>query len=379
MFFNLTNLTTTTNILGGVTSDKDKAIQAATNKPTTIALPLYNVVSLSLLVAILIIGVFGNSLIIYVFGYKKRRQIKRFENFLLLLAVVDLIASFVIPMSFFYLTATDFKRWDFGETGCHIIPSLLQMSITVSHGVLILISYERYHNLVKPFNSRIGKHFIVAWLFFVVVLSVGLVSPYMMTLTVQKFEMYNIQTCMPDAGRTDLVMLSSSLQVIRDFLAIGIMALLNQRMTHALTKQQDYINWKRDKMSQKGRKLLRLIIIIFSGLTLPVDLFQMAVYSIVSARVSLSPSTFEAVSHINTFLNILQTSNSMVNIFIYSRMHDMFQLEWCKSSLTTVRRKFTFSGGAQMSTEKECSSNKGDLSAETSCHSRNSSNLIHYS
>lgn len=322
---------------------------------------------------------FGNSLIIYVFAYKKRRQIKRFEKFLLLLAVSDLMASLVIPASFFYLTATDFKRWDFGETGCRIIPSLLQISITVSHGVLLLISYERYHSLVKPFNSRIGILFIVGWLVAVVLLSVGLVSPYMMSLTVRKFDQYNIQTCMPDAQeKINLLMLSSALQVVRDVLAIGAMALLNQRMTHALTKQEHYVNWRRDKMSQKGRKLLRLVIIIFSSLTLPVDLFQLVFYSLVMADVNLV-SAFVALSHLNTVLNILQTSNSMVNIFIYSRMHDMFQLEWCKSRLVkTVRRKFTLNDGGQTGTEVEYLTNKSNSSAEASCHSchsRNSSNF----
>ena len=362
---NDTYISNTTTMIASMISDK----------PTTITLPPYNVVSMSVLVSLLIIGVFGNSLIIYVFAYKKRRQIKRFEKFLLLLAVSDLMASLVIPMSFFYLTATDFKRWHFGETGCRIIPSLLQISITVSHGVLLLISYERYHSLVKPFNSRIGIFFIAGWLVAVVLLAVGLVSPYMMSLTVRQFGEYNIQTCMPDAQeKINLLMLSSTLQVVRDFLAIGTMGFLNQRMTHALTKQENYINWKRDKMSQKGRKLLRLVIIIFSSLTLPVDLFQLVFYSLVMANVNLLPA-FEALSHINTFFNILQTSNSMVNIFIYSRMHDMFQLEWCKSHvIKTVRRKLTMNG-RQLGTEVEYLTNKSNSSAEASVHSRNSSNF----
>ena len=347
-------------------------------KATILTIPVYNVVSLSILVAIFLIGVFGNSLIIYVFGYKKQRQIKRFENFLLLLAVVDLTASLVIPTSFFYLTATNFKRWDFGEAGCRIIPSLLQISITVSHGVLILISYERYHNLVKPFQARIGKLTIAGWIFFIVALSIGLVLPYMKTLTVMNFDEYNIQTCIPNTVEMiDILMFSSSLQVLRDVLAIGIMALLNQRMTHALTKQQSYINWRRDKMSQKGRKLLRLIIIIFSALTLPVDLFQMSIYAIVMSGMNISTTTFQTISHVNTFLNILQTSNSMVNIFIYSRMHDMFQLEWCKKSLKTVRRKMSVIGTSRRSNsfanESEGLSRwKGGSSAETSFHSQSS-------
>ncbi|XP_066913717.1 neuropeptide Y receptor type 6-like [Clytia hemisphaerica] len=316
-------------------------IMTRINQPIRIS--PFNLVTMSLLVAIMIIGCFGNSVIIYVFAYKRREQIKRFERFLLLLAVVDLTASLVIPSSFFYLTATDFRRWDFGETGCRIIPSLLQMSITISHGVLILISYERYHTLVKPFNPRIGRPIILVWLLFFVFLSIGLMFPYMKTLTIIVNEHYQIKTCMPDAQRISLLMLSSSLQVLRDIFAIGIMAILNQRMNHALTKQQRDLTWKREKMSRKGRALLRRVIVIFSGLTLPVDIFQAVFYSLVFAGVPLSKTSFKVLSHINTLLNILQMGNSMVNIFIYSRMHDMFQLQWCRATTRSNahRRRIT--------------------------------------
>jgi len=327
-----------------------------------IKLSVYDLINMSILVAIMIIGVFGNTLIVYVFGWKRRSRIKRFENFLLLLAVVDLVASFVIPMSFFYLTSTKFKRWDFGETGCRIIPSLLQISITLSHGVLILISYERYHTLVKPFQERIGRLAICIWLLFVIVLSVGLVAPYMITFTVYESEAFRIKTCMPDAEKIDYLMLSSFLQVLRDILAIGGMVLLNQRMNHALTKQHRNVNWSRDKMSRKGRKLLLRIIIIFSALTIPVDLFQATFYSMIMAEVPITQDLYQVLTHVNTFLNIVQTSNSMVNVFIYSRMHDMFQLQWCLPQQKRRQRRNTCLTETEYLTNKTVSRQSSYLS-----------------
>ena len=104
---------------------------------------------MALIVAIVCIGIPGNAFVIYVFGWRKktkmnmkergRRDRNRFEFLLLLLSCIDLISLLLVPPIFFYLTMAKFKVWHFGKVACKIVPSLLQITISLSQGMLVCI------------------------------------------------------------------------------------------------------------------------------------------------------------------------------------------------------------------------------------------------
>ena len=300
------------------------------NQLSSIRFSYLNVAVMIVMIGILTIGVAGNTLVIYIFGIKSRKQITRFERFLLVLGLIDWISSFMIPLSFLYLTVTDFRDWHFGYGGCKVIPSLLQVSVTISQGVLIAISYERYHTLVNPFNDKLSKYKLATWASFVLLMAFVLVAPYMETMKVHEDQYYRKKTCAPDNNMYDIIMLSASLNLFRDIVALCIMSFIGYRINQALIKQHDKLTWEREKMSRKGRKILRMVIIVFAVLTIPVDLFQVVYYAVILSGISISPECFNIIVSVNTILNIVQTANSVVNVFIYSRVHQTFRLSSCE-------------------------------------------------
>ena len=134
-----------------------------------------DLVAVVIMCGIFLIGVIGNLMVIYIFGVKPGKSRKRFESFLLTLGVIDLISSIIVPFPFVYLTVTDYQVWHFGKLGCKIIPSFLQISVTVSQGVLIMISYERYQAIVHPLSIRLTAKKIILW--FHVVIGLAVIVP----------------------------------------------------------------------------------------------------------------------------------------------------------------------------------------------------------
>ena len=307
--------------------------------PVTLSGP--DVLALMLLVLTCVFGLLGNSLVILVFGYRNRRKRSRFEAFLLLLAAVDLITSILIPSSFIYLTVTGMRSWHFGHFGCKLLPSLLHISITVSQGTLLLISWERYRTLVYPFEDRLKKRYIAVWMMFISLVSLFLVSPYMSTLDLVDDPTYHTRTCVPSSKKLPTLMLSASLTLLRDIVAMTMMCIVCHRMNVALSKNWSGCMYDRKAYSAKGRRMLRVVIFVFTALTLPVDIFQVTVYSIFLSPTGLQVSqhAFSSIQVVNTFLNILQASNSSVNAFIYSKMHKNFKKQMRCFSCRRYRSK----------------------------------------
>ena len=269
----------------------------------------FDIFIIAMLVFVMLMGVSGNTLVIYVFGISKKK--KRFERFLLTLAVLDFLSSILIPLTFLYLTATRFRRWDFGEVGCKIIPTFLRITVSVSQGVLIMISYERYHSIVKPFQQKISNFKLIIFFCTVLLVSVILAVPYMMTFHILVSYDYGIKTCIPDARKHKTLIVAASLLLIRDIFAISSMEFFRNRIYHSLMKKQRHSSWNCKQGSQKGRKILFMVIVVFSALTLPLDIFQFIFYMFANfANSTLLAGTYDVLVMVNTILNLIQMSNS---------------------------------------------------------------------
>ena len=293
---------------------------------------IIDVTIMALSTSTFVLGVCGNALVMYVFGYMRGKQRSRFESFLLLLAVNDLISSIIIPSTFFYLTATAFRSWHFGTVGCKVIPSLLHVSVTISQGILILISYERYRAIVHPFKRKVPHWQVSLGIILTVLLSVVFAAPYIHLLKIFRNDDYNVETCLP-GGKNGILMLSATFTLVRDIMAIFLMTYLGYRMNHTLTRTFTNSTLNRAQFTSRGRKLLKVVITVFCLLTLPLDIFKVGVYSIIMAQVYIPETVYKYIIIGNTFLNILQASNSVVNVFIYSKMHSF------KENLTCRRKK----------------------------------------
>lgn len=309
-----------------------------------------DVIHMVLLVSIFVVGVAGNVLVIYIFGIKAGTKRKRFEAFLLVLGIVDFISSTVVPLSFLYLTITNYQEWHFGLTGCKIIPSLLQISITVSQGVLILICYERYQAIVHPFTKRLSLLQVALWLIFICILATILSIPYAMTLEIVQDDYYKIRTCTPDSNQGGTLLASACVNLLKDVSAAFILIYLSYHMRLCLVKEYTNITWNRSHFSEKGRRLMILVIVVFLLLTFPVDIYRVGVLSLFLCKVEISQTAYNTIVMCNTFLNILQMCSSVVNVFIYSKVHQNFLLN-LPSCLKKRKQSFPNSNGSGIGTE----------------------------
>ena len=111
---------------------------------------LYEVTVPVLYGIVTMLGVIGNSLVIYVIVSKER--MRTVTNFLLLnLAIADLSFVVVIPSSTAYVFAAN--RWPFGDVACRLMHYLINVTAYVTVYTLVLISVIRYMTIVHTTST----------------------------------------------------------------------------------------------------------------------------------------------------------------------------------------------------------------------------------
>ncbi|XP_066932464.1 type-1 angiotensin II receptor B-like [Clytia hemisphaerica] len=292
-----------------------------------------------------LLGTFGNLLVTYVFMWKKRRMRKPFESLLSILAVVDMFASMVVPVLFIYGAITKYRRWHFGYIGCKMISSFFPISVTLSQGILVLISYERYKSIKAPFERSLRQSFILVWMLITFVIGLILVSPYVYVLELVTSDQYGINTCIPSEKETSIMLLYSIGNVIRDFGATFVMITLGRMSNNVLKRSNTQLNadmtqftdGPRCRNMEKARKMLIVVVIVFSTCVIPLDVFQFIVYILYHVGVTFSKRAYETVLTFNSVLSVLQIMNSATNVVIYSRMHKDFTRSLFSNARKTLR------------------------------------------
>ena len=97
-----------------------------------------------------IIGFIGNVLVIRI--VHKTREMHTTTNYLLVnLAFSDIVTILMVPF-FFFSSLNGYLSDEFGKLVCKFLP-IGEISITVSSLTLTVLAVERYHALLKPFNT----------------------------------------------------------------------------------------------------------------------------------------------------------------------------------------------------------------------------------
>lgn len=81
---------------------------------------------------------------------------------------------------------------------------------------------------------------------------------------------------------------------------------------------------RRLRKAERARRMLMIIAIVFSICVLPLDIFRLILYTCFKAGVKPSAEDYKVILSFNTFLNILQITNSATNVVIYSKMQKSF-------------------------------------------------------
>jgi len=109
------------------------------------------VVLISLYVIIFVLGVAGNSLVVYIVA--ARRTMQSITNiFIANLAVSDIIMC-LLAVPFTPLSGL-LQSWPFGEALCHLVPMTMGVSVHVSTLTSTAIAVDRYFVIVYPFKPR---------------------------------------------------------------------------------------------------------------------------------------------------------------------------------------------------------------------------------
>lgn len=122
---------------------------------------------------IFLIGITGNSLVVYVVCRKKSMQSVT-NLFIMNLALSDILMCLLAvpftPISFFQ------EYWILGEFLCHLIPFSLTISVYVSTLTSLAIAIDRYFVIVHPFKPRmkLGVCLLLIGVIWIVSISISL-------------------------------------------------------------------------------------------------------------------------------------------------------------------------------------------------------------
>lgn len=134
-------------IPGNVTFDENLILQQLNNDEAFLLLPVTAYV-----LALMVVGIFGNLLVLYIYKFRFRRSSSR--AFILCLAMLDLVTCiFGIP---FHIMDINFPYLFVWDIPCKVLCYFLTSTIFSAVFVLVLISIERYRKICLPFEKQIS-------------------------------------------------------------------------------------------------------------------------------------------------------------------------------------------------------------------------------
>ena len=308
---------------GNMSNDSMTTLQKPSIEST--AMSFSNKLAMVAFCGILIIGIFGNSFVIYTFGFKfKKRTVT--ETLLLNLAIVDLLASIINPLLYIYWIMTRFSRWDFGIVGCKILPPIAPISTTASTAIIIIICIDRYRSIVTPFKKRLSITQVNILSASGVLASILFYLYYIMALAVVPGG-----NCQVDkVGSKSYSVPNVTITLFWDVIYILVFVPANARIfTHLRGNyrlKSDTRQWQRRKrVNRRVMRMLFAVGLIFALLVFPKDILHLTFT--ISWMFPSGIDRSDLLVTMNSWFKVLQVSNSCVNVFIYSQMHERFKQE----------------------------------------------------
>ena len=271
---------------------------------------------------IFIVGVCGNLLVCSLFKNKVKVRSTEIENLIYYLAYVDLVASIVNPVVWTYWTVTHHKVWHFGQIGCKILPSLTRILVSVSMGIISLITVDRYYVICRPYEERIARWKIKVALVLVVVFSVAIDIPYIFHQEVKPGRTCGVQNVSLQSFIYPIIVCLISRDVAFAFMFCGtvykIRGVLNDHQKKEAVKQL-----RKEKSLSRVTVMLTVMATIFMFLVFPRDVLHIVYFTSWLTPPGLPFN--KTILDVNSALKVLHMTNSVVNVFIYSRLHGKFR------------------------------------------------------
>ena len=286
-------------------------------------LDTYDIIIVVVFALIFIGGVIGNSIVIYLFRFKSNKKRSIMEDMIIYLAVVDLLVSIFAPALFIYWTITFETEWHFGYIGCKILPAFSRVGITMSTGIILIMAIERCRALSQPFKERYTRRTINVALFITFMLSLATESPY----TIYEDVIKNSTCELPTSLRTEGVIAGLCIYSLRDIICIAVFVISFYRIYTVLYDKESLLCLREQKSFTKKKKIFKLLVTmatVFMIFMLPRDIYHIVlVLSFWTSPPGIPWN--ETAMDVNSFLKMLQTCNSIANVFIYAHLHGSFR------------------------------------------------------
>ncbi|XP_061159662.1 neuropeptide Y receptor Y2, like [Syngnathus typhle] len=251
-----------------------------------IRLPGVQVVLIVAYTAIILLGLVGNSLVIYViYRFKTLRTVTNF--FIANLAVADLLVNALcLPFTLVYTLQGE---WHFGAALCFLVPFAQGLAVHVSTLTLNVIALDRHRCIIHHLETRMRKvtcFWVIAatWL-----LSAALASPLAIFREYGSVTLsgHSIQVCTEKwpGSSTDGTVYSVSMLVLQYFLPLSIISFAYTRIWSKLRRHVSPAEGKGDGASAgserhrrhcKATKMLVTMVVVFAVSWLPYHAFQLA-------------------------------------------------------------------------------------------------------
>ena len=284
------------------------------------------IIGQNILWIILPLGAVGNLLIIAYFlkinFAKKLSKMSIYHFLIILLAVVDLFTSVTtsIIIHQFYKTT-----WHMGTFMCQVgYPFLMSVLTFISCWILVLLSYERYRSISKPFERRATKckYSIVilaiiafCWLSFI---------PFTLKTRVIVDEEQNIRCAdgMQYFEATEYVFYACFLRTLDCFLPASLMFLFYSRIRNWMS--QDTNEFPLTEESKKRNRLalrtLRNLIVVYVACVFPGRLVVTVLHIEDNYRKEGGNVRLYYFNFVHELFSLITLLNNVVNVFVYAAM-----------------------------------------------------------
>ncbi|XP_076848418.1 neuropeptide Y receptor type 2 [Brachyhypopomus gauderio] len=262
---------------------------------------------------IILLGVTGNSLVIYV--VYKFRNLRTVTNFFIAnLAVADLLVNALcLPFTLMYTLCGE---WRFGQAMCYLLPFAQGLAVHVSTITLNVIALDRHRSIVHHTETKLSRDACAAVVAATWAASAALASPLAIFREYMTFDVapgHTIQACAekwPGSG-ADGTVYSVAVFLLQYGLPLSVLSFAYARIWGKLRghaspgaggRAAD-----RHRRRRKTTKMLAAVVAVFAVCWLPLHAFQLAVdvnSSVLEMRdFKLLYTAFHVVAMCSTFAN----------------------------------------------------------------------------
>lgn len=279
---------------------------------------------------IILFGVIGNSLVIYVvYKFKTLRTVTNF--FIVNLAVADLLVNTLcLPFTLVY---TLYGEWKFGRVLCFMLPCAQGMAVHVSTITLNIIALDRHRSIVYHTETKMSKDMCAVVIVITWAVSALLASPLAIFREYGTFDLSpdeSIQVCAENWPESSMngTIYSISMLLVQYGLPLAINSVAYIRIWNKLKNHRTYGGRNdRSQRRKKTTKMLLTMVVVFAVSWLPFHAFQLA------ADIDSSVLSMKDFKLLFTVFHIVAMCSTFVNPILYGWMNNNYRsafLSVCK-------------------------------------------------